>query len=138
MIKLFATTSIFISLMAVTVAFGFLSSNPAKAAEPTHNADFRIIEVSDHQTYLLVEVEHFKTDGTFDYFENYIWQGREGKKFPTLANAEGRRFMDNGELAPFTVDPYLPPGNNFFEYLPPGRSWKLDYDPRMDKTGLLI
>ena len=136
MIKLFSTTSIFISLLAVTVAFGFLSINPVKAAEPTHNADFRIIEVSDHQSYLLIEVEHFKTDGTFDYFENYIWQGREGKKFPTLANAEGRRFMDNGELAPFTVDPYLPPGN-YSEYLPPGRSWKIDYDPRIDRNALL-
>ncbi len=136
MIRLFVTTSVFISLMAVTVAYGVLSSTSVNAAEPTHNADFRIIDVSDHQSYLLIEVEHFKTDGTFDYFENYIWQGREGKKFPTLANAEGRRYMDNGELAPFTVDPASPPGN-YFEYLPPGRSWKIDYDPRIDRNALL-
>ncbi len=72
--------------MAFTVAFGMFTGQLVEAADISHNADFRIIEVSEHQGQLLVEVEHFKEDGTFDYFENYLWQGREGRTFSMVVN----------------------------------------------------
>jgi hypothetical protein len=99
----------------------------------TTTADFRIIDISEHQGQLLVQVEHFKTNGTFDYFENYMWQGREGLKFPRITNSDGIPLMDNGQPVPYVVGLY---GRTTYQ-LPANRNWKLSAKPYLTLDSII-
>ena len=96
--------------------------------------DFRIIDVGQHNGQLLVEVEHFKPDGSFDYFENYMWQGREGVRFPRAQDSEGYLLLKNGNRAPFKVNPLT---NQLDQYAPNSNSWLRESTPYLD-TGSII
>ena len=67
--NIFTKALLFVVILAT--AFIVVPSVSAQDATPAHDADFRIIEITNHQGQLLVEVEHFK-DGEFDYFENKL------------------------------------------------------------------
>lgn len=119
-------------VMAVaSIAFGWLDGvGTSHAAGP----DFRIIDVSAHDGQMLVEVEHFKADGSFDYFENYLWPGREGKRFAMVTDADGLLLLDTGSIAPFTIHPN---SGRFFQYRPLGHDWKRATTPHMDNGSVL-
>ncbi len=117
-------------LLALLVAAGtFLSPAPTAQAAPL----FRIIDVREHDGQLLVEVEHFKADGSFDYFENYLWQGRQGLQRPRVVNAQGGLYLDDGSLAPFNTDAF---GKRQF-YRPDARTWLRYNTPHMDAGSIL-
>jgi hypothetical protein len=131
-------TKVFLFAVILVTAFAVAPTVYAQDFTPVHNADFRIIEISNHQGQLLVEVEHFK-DGEFDYFENYMWQGREGISFPRATDSDGFFLLANGLRAPFEKDirtglmhQYAP------QYYPGHDNWKRDRDtPYLDQSSIL-
>ena len=65
-------------------------------------AAFRILNVTAVNGKLVVEVSHFDSDGsTIKWYEEYDFQGRTGHK-QKEANADGRPYLDNNELAPLS------------------------------------
>jgi hypothetical protein len=133
--KRFAKRAV-VGLAVLAVVAGSLllpagSGDNVSAATP----DFRIIAISDHDGQLLVEVEHFKVDGSFDYFENYLWQGREGKKFPREKNEDGLFLLANGRIAPFRAGTPATPALK--QYLPERQEWKRQTTPFMEDKSIL-
>ncbi len=104
-------------------------ASTAHAAGP----DFRIIAVSEHDGHLLVEVEHFHPDGSFWYFENYIWQGREGTRKPRLLDAQGFVQLEGGGVAPWQIGT----NDELVQYLPDGREWFRSSSPHLDNNSIL-
>ncbi len=122
------------SIIAFAVLWGVFASlhytmAPVGAAGP----DFRIIAVSEHDGHLLVEVEHFNPDGDFSYFENYIWQGREGTRKPRLLDAQGFLQLESGGTAPWRLDT----DSRLIEYLPEGQEWLRSSEPHLDDASIL-
>ena len=130
------------------VAPGSMNHKTSYAAAP----EFRIIAISEHDGQLLVEVEHFKSNGAFDYFENYLWQGSEGVKFPRVTDSDGNLLLDTGQKAPFQVaqNSKKPIGagqkalvhvaqdsEKLRQYLPAGQNWKRSASPFMDRESIL-
>ena len=88
-------------------------------------AAFRILNVTAVNGKLVVEVSHFDSDGsTIKWYEEYDFQGRTGHK-QWEANADGRPYMDNDELAPLMLSPIDGSTVDGHYYLPAGRSYKL-------------
>ena len=138
-------TGVALLVVILTATFTFAPTANAqkieKSTEPTisrmlqiASADFRIIAVSEHDGQLLIEVEHFKPDGSFDYFENYLWQGREGTIFPRKVDANNRLLLANGDVAPFKATTY---GIAARQYLPQGHTWKREESPALDTDSIL-
>jgi hypothetical protein len=117
--------------IGIGVLLAMLAVLPATAA--SEDLAFRIISVSTHDNQLLVEVEHFKTDGSFDYFENYLWQGREGLKEPRMVNSQGDLYLSDGSIAPYRV---LDEGRRQY-YRPDGRGWLRTGTPHLDHESVL-
>ena len=93
---------------------------------------FNIAEVSVCDCHLLVKVEHLNDDGSPWFWEQYIWQGREGIKQNRASNPDGEFLMDNGEVAPFLEDVRHPE-----QYLPDGRTWARRPGTHMDNSSIL-
>ena len=138
-------TGVALLVVILTATFTFAPTANAqkieKSTEPTisrmlqiASADFRVIAVSEHDGQLLIEVEHFKPDGSFDYFENYLWQGREGTIFPRKVDANNRLLLANGNVAPFKATTY---GIAARQYLPQGHTWKREESPALDTNSIL-
>jgi hypothetical protein len=121
------TFAVLFVAITFAVAMPNVTSTPVRAA-----ADFRIIDVKAHDGMLVVEVEHFKADGSFDYFENYIWQGREGLKRPRVVNDRGGLYLSDGALAPSVIED----GRKRY-YRPDQRSWLRTNTPHMDQGSIL-
>jgi hypothetical protein len=102
----------FIGLLSLGVG---LAPTPAQAA-----AQFRILDVRTEYGHLVVEVEHFKPDGSFAYFENYLWQGREGLKREIAKDAAGFLLLEDNTRAPTK----LAPSRRQEQYKPAGKAWK--------------
>ncbi|KKL95065.1 hypothetical protein LCGC14_1858350, partial [marine sediment metagenome] len=100
---------------------------------PESTPDFRIISIGEHDGQLLLEVEHFRPDGSFWFFENYLWQGREGLKEPKVVNSSGGLYLDDMALAPYTLDGR---GERQF-YLPDERQWLRTGLPHLDQASIL-
>ena len=92
--------------------------------------DFKILEVSDQACYLNVRVEHYHSDGSTWFTEDYGWQGREGLKQKRATNEQGKILRNNGVVAPVK-------GNPPKQYLPKGKAWKLMAPPIMDGDAIL-
>ena len=103
------------------------------ASAQAATADFRIIAVSDHDGQLLVEVEHFNADGSFDYFENYLWQGREGSEFPLVMDKKGRYLLANGMAAPSRANSV----GRVEQFRPAGYEWKRADTPYLNKAAIV-
>jgi hypothetical protein len=114
-------------LLLLMLAAVFIVAPSVSAQDDTPT--FRIIAVSEHDGQLLVEVEHFKANGSFDYFENYLWQGREGTKHPIATNANGRALLTTGQIAPFDVDGV--------QYLPKLNEWKRETGIHLGNDSIL-
>ena len=123
-------------LMAV-VALAFAQPPRAAYACP----QFRIVDVRAEYSHLVVEVEHFQMDCSFAYFENYLFQGREGGKHPRVVNAQGGLYLEDGTLAPERSRGGAPEAHRrsptVEQYLPPGRSWLRYATPFMDDNSIL-
>ena len=130
-----AKNYVLLAFLAITILFisGVVNvpNTYAQSAPPS----FRVISVADHQGQLLVEVEHFKSDGTFDYFENYVWQGREGNVFPPATNNAGQLLLESGAIAPYRINPGT---GDLQQYRGlEGQQYKLRTSPTLDTEALL-
>lgn len=123
---------IFVLLTFLIAAF--YSGGLVYADTTAETADFRIIAVNEHDKHLVVEVEHFKPNGDFDYFENYLWEGREGTKFPRAVNEYGLALLKSGPIAPGRM---IPGTMQMVQYLPPNEEWQLEETPFLDKKAIL-
>ena len=86
---------------------------------------FKILRVKAVNGKLVLEVAHYDSDGsTIKWHEEYDFLGRTGHK-QKEANADGRPYLDNGELAPLAPNPVdgEPMAGSY--YAPAGRTWKL-------------
>jgi hypothetical protein len=120
----------FIGLLSLVVG---LTPAPAQAA-----AHFRILAVRSEYGHLVVEAEHFNPDGSFAYFENYLWQGREGDKHARVTNARGQLMLDDDTVAPLRIKNPRPglPDTPLEQYRPEGRQWKRYATPHMDSGSI--
>jgi hypothetical protein len=114
-------------LVTVILAAVFIVAPGVSAEDDTPT--FRIIAVSEHDGQLLVEVEHFKANGSFDYFENYLWQGREGTRHPIVVNTDGQSLLATGQIAPYT--------ERGFQYLPDRQQWKREAGIHLGNDSIL-
>ena len=86
---------------------------------------FKILRVDAVNGKLVVEVAHYDSDGsTIKWHEEYDFHGRRGHK-QWEANADGRPYMDNDELAPLMLSVIDSRPVEGYYYLPEGRSYKL-------------
>ena len=95
--------------------------------------DFKIIDVQNQDSHLIVCVEHYHVNGTLWFTENYVWQGREGLKQKRATDADGQILLTDGTVAPSLT-------NNagiVEQYLPEGKSWQLRPGPHMDDEAIL-
>ena len=123
-----------IALGLITLIVGLtigLSSIYAQVVTP----DFRIVDVRAEYGQIVFEVEHFKSDGTFWFFELYTFQGREGKKFPRMTNEKGELLLDDGTVAPYKL--LEGPVSEKQWYLPEGRDWMYSVDPFLGEGSVL-
>lgn len=98
-------------------------------------ASYRIIDVSDQHSFLVVRVEHYDDAGDWLFTENYCFPGREGLRQKRMVNAAGKLLMDNDEIAPSDPDD-LDDEEQPRQYLPAGREWKLHPAPHMDESSI--
>jgi hypothetical protein len=125
---------IFFSFVLFTVILAGASIIAPTAYAQVALADFRIIDVTQHDNHLVVEVEHFKSNGDFDYFENYLWEGREGTKFPRAVNPDGLALLKSGSIAPGRM---ISGTMQMVQYLPPNEEWQLEATPFLDQKAIL-
>jgi hypothetical protein len=127
MIRSAAIALIFAGLVSA-LALG-LSNPPPVEAGPL----FRILDVRQEYGHLIIEVEHFKADGSFWFFEDYTWQGREGLKRSRVKNADGELLLATGKVAAFR----LGDRNEKRHFLRRGERWKLTRTPMMTTDSIL-
>ena len=100
----------FLTLVVITaLASVSLFYDPSKVkADPVifENTDtaFRIVEVRAEQGYLVVEVQHFKPDGSHWFYDLYSWQGREEFNKSNVLNLNGEKLLEDGSVAPYIVN----------------------------------
>lgn len=123
-------------ILALTLFFVSKCVLAPSTPEVLGAVSFRILDVRAEYGHLVVEVEHFKSDGTFAYFENYLFQGREGNKHPRVTNSAGKLLMDDSTEAPTKVVAPGPP-ERVAQYLPDGRTWLRDSAVFLDSTSIL-
>lgn len=99
--------------------------------------DFTILAVATRDGHLVVDVEHFDVVGAHWFYEDYVFQGREGLKRKRTTNAMGELLMDDGRVAPTRLDPDDPAGLTSGQYLPVGRTWQLQSTPWMGDESIL-
>ena len=83
--RVFGIAAVFIAFLTAVVV-GSFAAQPARADNP----DFRIITVEAEYGQLIIEVQHFRADGSHWFFEHYTFQGREAYKSP-IDHAIGAR-----------------------------------------------
>ncbi len=76
---------------------------------------------------MVVQAEHYRSDGTGWFTENYVFQGREGLKQKRKTNAQGRLLMDDATVAPGAPK----------QFLPPGREWARHPAPHMAEESII-
>ena len=124
---------IFASLVSA-FGIGLFSTAPAEAAPL-----FRIIDVRAEYGSLVVEVQHYKVDGSHDYYENYTWVGREQYWQPRVVDQLGtspktRMFIkSDGRAAPTRVNSE----GTTVHYLPDGEQWLRQNRPHLDDDSIL-
>jgi hypothetical protein len=95
---------------------------------------FTILTVGALNGCLCVDVEHFNADGSHRFYEEYLWQGREGDRHKRVTNDQGNLLMDDDDVAPVR----LKADGDEEQYLPAGREWKLDTArPHMGEDSIL-
>jgi len=94
--------------------------------------NFRIVDVRAEYGQLIVEVQHFNSDGSHWFFEDYTFQGREEFKRPRVIDTQGRLFLDTYAEAPKRSSS----GQDEY-YLPTGAEWLRSNRPHLDSEGIL-
>ena len=92
-------------------------------------AAFKIQAVRKRDGHLVLDVTHFRPNGSAWFQESYVFQGREAHKFKTLLNDAGEPLMDNGRVAP------QDPEGGWF--LPEGRTWQPSTTPHFQRASIL-
>jgi len=126
----------------IGLALGLVSVFPLvhqPASPPVYRAHaaahFRIIDVRAEYGHLVVEVEHFKPDGAFWFFENYVFQGREGGKYEIAVNALGEKLLSDETVAPKRI--VKGPPQREEQYLPSSRTWKYSTTISLEQASIL-
>ncbi len=91
---------LWVVLLLILVA-GIVSISAHRPLSAAAGPDFRIIGVTAEYGQLIVEVQHFHTDGSPWFFEDYTFQGREAFKFPILRDTGKRSanpHLDQGSI----------------------------------------
>jgi len=117
-------------LAAIMIVWSTLMGDPRPAqAAPL----FQVVDVRAEYGHLVVEVQHFKPDGSHWFFEHYVFQGREQFKRPRVTDETGRLFLDDGREAPKRAASL----GGEEHYLPEGRSWLRQSRPYLGQDSIL-
>ena len=120
-------------LFAIIAVLGLVALAIGHVPEAQAAAHFRILDVRAEYGHLVVEVEHFNDDGTFAYFENYLWPGREGDKHARVLNKDGKLLLNDGTVAP---EKESISARGPVQYRPAGKAWKRETTPWMDTASI--
>jgi len=105
--------------------------------------DFKILDVFAKDGHMVVLVEHYQSDDSFWFTENYTWPGVGGTQFKRVTNADGDILMDDGNPAPWeqrypdqVVESGARPAE-LVQNLTAGRTWLRETTPRLDNDSVL-
>jgi len=82
-----------------------LASHDPTADPDDPHAAFRVVDVREAYGRLVLEVQHFKSNGDHWFYEVYTWEGTEEFNRLPAINPQGQLLLEDNSIAPYIANP---------------------------------